>query len=134
MAPLFSAGALVTLHAFAALAALALGVFQLLRPKGTRPHHWVGWVWTLLMAGLALSSFGIHDLRLIGPFSPIHLLSVFTLVMLVRAIRQARAGKIRAHARTMRLTFYLALVGAGLFTLLPGRVMHDVVFGTVQTD
>lgn len=86
------------------------------------------------MAGLGLSSFGIHEVRLIGPFSPIHLLSVFTLVMLVRAIQQARAGQIRAHARSMRLTFYLALVGAGLFTLLPGRVMHEVVFGTVQTD
>lgn len=134
MAPLFSAGPLVTIHALAALAALAVGIFQLLSPKGTRPHRWLGWIWILLMAGLALSSFSIHELRLVGPFSPIHLLSVFTLAMLVRAIRQARAGNIRAHARTMRLTFFLALVGAGLFTLLPGRVMHDVVFGPVQTD
>jgi uncharacterized membrane protein len=33
------------------------------------------------MAVVAASSFWIHQMRLVGPFSPIHLLSIFTLVM-----------------------------------------------------
>ncbi len=35
-----------------------------------------------LMAAVAVSSFWIHQIRLLGPWSPIHLLSIFTLVML----------------------------------------------------
>ena len=34
------------------------------------------------MAVVAVSSFWIHQIRLVGPWSPIHLLSIFTLVML----------------------------------------------------
>jgi uncharacterized membrane protein len=30
------------------------------------------------MAMVAISSFWIHQIRLLGPWSPIHLLSVFT--------------------------------------------------------
>ena len=33
-----------------------------------------------------LSSFWIHEIRLVGPWSPIHLLSIFTLVMLPVAV------------------------------------------------
>jgi uncharacterized membrane protein len=36
---------------------------------------------------------------------------------------------IRAHRKTMLSLFWLALVGAGLFTLLPGRIMGQMVFG-----
>jgi uncharacterized membrane protein len=25
--------------------------------------------------------------------------------------------------------YFFALIGAGIFTLLPGRIMHEVVFG-----
>ena len=32
------------------------------------------------------SSFWIHQIRLVGPFSPIHLLSIFALVMLPLAV------------------------------------------------
>ena len=39
-----------------------------------------------LMAAVAVSSFWIHQIRLIGPWSPIHLLSIFTLVMLPLAV------------------------------------------------
>ncbi|WP_164935607.1 hypothetical protein [Bradyrhizobium guangzhouense] len=34
------------------------------------------------------------------------------------------------HRRIMVPMFVGALVVAGLFTLPPGRIMHDVVFGT----
>jgi uncharacterized membrane protein len=36
---------------------------------------------------------------------------------------------VNRHRNVMVLTFTGALVIAGLFTLLPGRIMHAVVFG-----
>jgi uncharacterized membrane protein len=92
-------------------------------------HKTAGYVWVFQMALVALSSFFIHDLRVVGLFSPIHLLSLFVLANLVRAMVAVRAGRITEHRKTMRgLTLY-GLVGAGLFTLWPGRLMHQVLFG-----
>ncbi|GLS46667.1 hypothetical protein [Methylobacterium brachythecii] len=81
------------------------------------------------MAVVALGSFGIHGLRQVGPFSWIHVISLVTLVLLVRGVAHARAGRIEAHRWTMIGLFAGALVITGGFTLLPGRVMHDVIFG-----
>jgi uncharacterized membrane protein len=81
------------------------------------------------MAVIAISSFWIHDIRLIGPFSPIHLLSIFTLAILPLAVWHARRHRVERHRKAMTSIFVGALVIAGLFTLLPGRIMHHVVFG-----
>ena len=81
------------------------------------------------MATVAASSFWIHEIRLLGPWSPIHLLSIFTLIMLPIAVWRARQHRVADHRRIMTMTFVGALVIAGLFTLLPGRIMHAVVFG-----
>ncbi len=81
------------------------------------------------MATVAVSSFWIHQLRLLGPFSPIHLLSIFTLAMLPLAVWKAHSHQVPAHRRAMILLFAGALVVAGMFTVLPGRIMHAVVFG-----
>jgi len=78
---------------------------------------------------IAASSFWIHGFRIIGPFSPIHLLSIFTLVMLPVAVLHARHHRVERHRKAMTSIFIGAMVIAGLFTLLPGRIMHDVVFG-----
>jgi uncharacterized membrane protein len=129
LAPLLDAAPAIPLHAFAAMAAFALGVVQFAAPKGTLPHRTVGWIWVGLMATVAISSFWIHQLRLVGPWSPIHLLSIFTLIVLPLAVWRARRHDVRGHRRIMIFTFAGALVVAGLFTLVPGRVMHAVVFG-----
>ena len=129
LAPLLNAAPAIPVHAFAAMAAFALGVVQFAAPKGTLPHRAVGWIWVGLMAIVAASSFWIHEIRLLGPWSPIHLLSIFTLIMLPIAVWRARQHRVADHRRIMTMTFVGALVIAGLFTLLPGRVMHAVVFG-----
>jgi uncharacterized membrane protein len=129
LAPLLSASPVIQAHAFAAMVAFALGVVQLAAPKGTIPHRTVGWIWVVLMALVAISSFWIHDIRMIGPFSPIHLLSIFTLAMLVRAVMHARQHRVDGHRKAMTTIFIGALVIAGLFTFLPGRIMHAVAFG-----
>jgi uncharacterized membrane protein len=129
LAPLLEAEPAIPLHTFAAMAAFALGLVQFAAPKGTLPHRTIGWIWVALMAGVAISSFWINQLRLVGPFSPIHLLSIYTLVMLPLAVWRAHSHRVGEHRRAMTWLFAGALVIAGLFTLLPGRIMHAVVFG-----
>ena len=116
-------------HALAALAAVILGGAQLASTKGTARHRALGWAWVGLMAYVATSSFFISELRLWGVFSPIHLLSIWTLCSLVMAVYFGRQGNIRQHKIWMVLLYILALLVTGLFTLWPGRVMHGVLFG-----
>jgi uncharacterized membrane protein len=129
LAPLLNALPPIPLHAIAAIAAFVLGVVQLAAPKGTLPHRTLGWIWVLLMAVVAASSFWIHQIRLVGLWSPIHLLSIFTLVMLPLGVWRAHRHNVNAHRWTMIGIFTGALVIAGLFTLVPGRIMHAVIFG-----
>jgi uncharacterized membrane protein len=129
LAPLLNAAPGIPLHAFAAMAAFVLGVVQLAAPKGTLPHRTLGWIWVGLMAAVAVSSFWIHQSRLWGPWSPIHLLSIFTLVILPIGVWKAHRHEVRDHRRIMIFIFSGALVIAGLFTLVPGRIMHAVLFG-----
>jgi uncharacterized membrane protein len=129
LAPLLEAAPGIPLHAFAAMSAFALGVVQLAAPKGTLPHRALGWIWVGLMAVVAVSSFWIHQIRLVGPWSPIHMLSIFTLVTLPLGVWMAHRHRVAEHRRIMIYTFSGALVIAGLFTLLPGRIMHEVIFG-----
>jgi len=129
LAPLLDAPGTIPLHAFAAMAAFALGIVQLAAPKGTLPHRTIGWIWVALMAAVAISSLWIHEIRLVGPFSLIHLLSIFTPIMLVLAVIYARRHNVSGHRKAMMSIFFGALVVAGLFTLVPGRIMHAVVFG-----
>jgi uncharacterized membrane protein len=130
LAPLLDAPLQIPLHAFAAMAAFVLGAVQLAAPKGTLPHRTLGWIWVGLMMTVALSSFWIHQIRLLGPWSPIHLLSIFTLVVIPLGVWRAHRHEVADHRLIMTLVFSGALVIAGLFTLLPGRIMHAVVFGS----
>ena len=127
--PLLNAPGVVQAHAVAALAAPGLGCTQLLLPKGTTVHRLTGYTWVPVMLVVAISSFRVHSIRLIGPFSPIHRLSIMTLAGVPRAVILARRGDSAGHRRMMAMLFWLALVSAGLFTLLPGRIMGAVVPG-----
>jgi uncharacterized membrane protein len=130
LTPLLEAAPAIPLHAFAAMGAFVLGLVQFAAPKGTLPHRTVGWIWVALMLLVAVSSFWIHTIRLVGPFSPIHLLSILTLVVLPIAVWRAHTHRVADHRRMMIMLFAGALLIAGAFTLLPGRAMHDVVFGS----
>jgi len=129
LTPLLDAAPAIPVHALAAMAAFALGLVQFAAPKGTLPHRTVGWIWVGLMAMVAISSFWIHQIRLLGPWSPIHLLSIFTLIIVPLGVWRAHHHDVGNHRRIMIFTFAGALVIAGLFTFVPGRIMHAVVFG-----
>jgi len=129
LAPLLEAAPAIPLHAFAAMGAFLLGLVQFAAPKGTLPHRTIGFAWIGLMLVVAASSFWINQLRVVGPWSPIHLLSIFTLAMVPLAVWKAHTHQVAAHRRIMISLFVGALLIAGLFTLLPGRIMHKVIFG-----
>jgi uncharacterized membrane protein len=129
LAPLVNAPLAVQLHAYAAMAAFVLGMVQLAGLKGTPRHRALGYIWVALMLLVAASSFWVHELRLWGIWSPIHLLSIFTLTMLPVGVYHARGHNVRRHKLTMVGVFCGALVIAGLFTFVPGRIMHKVLFG-----
>jgi uncharacterized membrane protein len=129
LAPLLAASPAVQMHAFAAMTAFVLGVVQLSAPKGTIRHRTIGWIWVLLMLAVSISAFWIHELRLWGPWSPIHLLAIFTLIMLPIGVLHARRHRVVSHRGTMIGIFAGALVIAGIFTFVPGRIMYAVVTG-----
>ena len=111
LAPLLNAAPAIQLHAFAALAAFAIGAVQLAAPKGTLPHRTIGWIWVVLMVIVAATSFWIHDLRLWGQWSPIHLLAIFTLGTLPLAVLHARRHHVDRHRNDRH--FYRGTRGRG---------------------
>ena len=117
-------------HAITALVAVIIGAIQLISAKGTRQHQVLGYLWVSMMMYVSISSFFISEIQLWGAFSPIHLLSAWTVITLCTGIYFARTGNIKAHQLNMQLLYGLALILTGLVTLLPSRVMGQIFFGT----
>ncbi|UJW84602.1 DUF2306 domain-containing protein [Devosia sp. SL43] len=128
--PLLQATPAIQIHAFSAIAAFALGAFVLWRKKGTRLHRTLGMVWVVLMLVVATSSLFINEIRLIGPFSPIHIFAAMTYIGLGQSLWAIRVQRnVAAHRAGMQGVYLGALLLAGAFTFLPGRRMHAVLFG-----
>jgi uncharacterized membrane protein len=119
--------AIVIAHIAAATGALVFGAVTLTMRKGTATHRMFGRIWVALMAVTALVSFGIQSN---GSFSWIHLLSVGTLVALAASIYAVIRGNIKAHRRGM-MGAYAGLAIAGVFTLLPGRLLGSLLWTAV---
>ena len=124
--PAYSWTPVIVAHAVLAATAVGLGAMLLWGRKGHQAHRLGGWLWVLCMATVAAISFAIR-----GPdgFSWIHGLSAFTLITLVTGVMAARAHKVRAHRSNMISLYVGALVVTGLFTLLPGRLIGNAVWG-----
>lgn len=130
LAPLLDASLAVQIHAATAIAAFALGALVLWRRKGTQLHRWLGRIWVVLMLVAATSALFINEIRLVGPFSPIHLFVLFTYWGIGQGLHAVIVRRdIRRHRAEMQGAYLGALLIAGAFTLLPGRRMHAVLFG-----
>ena len=134
--PLLEAPWVVQLHAFSAMAAFFLGLFQFAAPKGALPHKALGVVWLALMVVVAGSSVFIRPALFPGLAFPqwfgwIHVFTVVTVFGIVGGVRHlARGGPtLKRHSRPFTGIFIGGLVIAGGFAFLPGRIMHHVVFG-----
>jgi len=120
----------VQIHLLTALGALLLGPLALWSRKGSRLHRAAGYTWVLLMLGAAVSSVFIRDhgrWSFFG-FSPIHLFTVMTFVGLAVALTAVIQGRIADHRQAMRNLYLGACVVAGLFTLLPGRYLGNLLW------
>jgi uncharacterized membrane protein len=120
-------GFMIQLHLAAAVSALAVAILMLSRPKGTRMHRVVGWVWVVLMMTTALSSFFIRELNG-GSLSAIHILSGWTALAAPLAVWAARTRRIKLHARFMTGIVIGGLFIAGALSFMPGRLMWRVFF------
>lgn len=127
--PLLDAPLAVQFHVATVMPAAILGAFIFLRPKGTAIHRLLGKIWVMLMVSTSISTFFIHELRMFCGFSPIHLLSAFTIYGCLQSIYFARRGDIRRHMRIMQSVYLGGIVIAGGFTFVPGRLMNKVTFG-----
>jgi uncharacterized membrane protein len=125
----------VQAHLGLALLALILGPGALWARKGSALHRSLGYTWVSLMLGTALSSLFIfdHSQPNLGGYTWIHLLTLGTLAGLSFGVYQIVVRhNVTAHRKAMRGTYFGACIGAGLFTLLPGRFLghwlwHEVL-------
>ncbi len=123
------------IHLSAALLATAIGPVALwARRSGAqhpRLHRAMGYAWVTLMVLTSLSALFIRNspLALLAGFSLIHLLIPLTLGMLFLAFWFLIHGNIAGHRKTMRNLYIGACIGAGFFTLSPGRYLGQLVWG-----
>ncbi len=128
LTPLLEAGPVIQTHAIGATVAVVLGPIIFYGRKGTKLHRRLGKLWVLAMAFAIISSAFIWQIRLVGPFSPIHILTVLGAWGLISGINHARKGRIAAHQASMKGLYFWALGVAGVFTFYPGRVMNRMLF------
>ena len=127
----------IAIHAAAALGAIALGPVALWARLGSaqhpRLHRAAGYAWVTLMVATAVSALFIRSE--LGPriagFGPIHLLVPFTLGMLVLSFAFLLRGNVAGHRKTMQHLYLGACVIAGVFTLLPGRLLGHWLWSQV---
>jgi uncharacterized membrane protein len=84
------------------------------------------------MIGAAISGLFIRDYQLpnIAGYTPIHLLIPVTIFSIYRAFNFLVHGNYKGHQLTMQWTYGLACIVTGLFTLLPGRYLGQMLWGT----
>ena len=120
-----SFNAVILTHTVAALAAIALGAAMFLARKGTFLHRVAGRSWVALMLVVAFSSFWIKSS---GNFSWIHLLSVAVPVLLAAGVYFAIRRNFVRHQRMMFGVYAIGLGVAGVFTLLPNRLLGHMLW------
>ncbi|MBC6438197.1 MAG: DUF2306 domain-containing protein [Rhodobacteraceae bacterium] len=130
LSPILEAPFIVQFHVLVALPALLIGPFALFRPRRDKLHWQLGSVWLICITALAVSGLMIEsEIPILWHFGPIHLLSIFALRGVVEGLWRIRRGQITKHRQAMRELWFGAMGSAGLFTLLPGRMMNEMVFG-----
>jgi uncharacterized membrane protein len=131
--PLLHAPLAVQIHVATVLPAVVLGTWQIfLSRKGAPLHRAIGYIYLALMSITATTTLFIHILMPTSPFfglSPLHLLIPLTLFGVYGALHGAWTHNIPEHRFAMIALYVGAILIAGSFTLLPGRIMHTVVFG-----
>lgn len=127
---LFQTRPLIAVHLVAALLALLVGAVVMVRRKGTFSHKTLGWMFVTLMGSTALASAFIRDYHFpnIAGYTPIHFFTAFTAIYLPIGVWRIRHGNVAGHRGVMRGLFFGGCVVAGIFTLMPGRFLGDLLW------
>ncbi len=119
----------IFVHAVSMIGAVALGGWLLVGRKGRSAHRVGGWAWVALMATAAITSLFIKSsFPNVAGFGPIHLLTLLVMVMLPTGVFMARSHRVEVHRRVMQRLYVSACLVAGAFTLLPGRILGQMMW------
>ena len=124
----------IYIHALFALLAVPLGLYILLTQKGTKQHKLIGRIWSLFLLIVSFTAIFIQAITP-GQYSLIHLLIPWTigsLIYSIWSIRKFQKTKLakykKSHMYSMIGVYVGALLVAGLFTLMPGRLFYEILF------
>jgi len=123
---------LIIVHAIAASYALLFGAFNLIRKKkGDLLHRILGFTWIGCMYFVCISSFWIQTI-IPGAFSPLHALSVFTILTVSLALFAAIRHNIDSHKKLMTGSYFgllAAFIGVASVPtrLIPQMALHDLL-------
>jgi len=137
LAPLLQASLPIRIHAFTIMPALFIGLWLLWGSrKGSPAHRVAGALYLTLMLVSVISAVFIDAFILpwlkVGGFTlgPIHLLVIYTLLGVGQAVLALQRGDYARHGAAMRGVFFGGLLVAGAFTLIPGRIIYRMIFGS----
>lgn len=125
---------IVAVHATAATLAVLTGPVALWARKGRtqhpRLHRAFGYAWVTLMVITAVSAIFIRDRGMpnIAGYTPIHLLVPVTLGSLFGAFYFLAKRNIALHRSIMQRLYIAACIVAGVFTLLPQRLIGHALW------
>lgn len=132
--PLLHASPAILVHVATVVPAAIIGTYLIfVSRKGAPWHRALGYVYLSLMTITAATTLWIHSLMPKGPFfgfSPVHLLIPLVLFGTYGALRGARAHQVSRHRRAMLGVYFGGILFAGGLTFLPGRIMHEIFFGS----
>jgi uncharacterized membrane protein len=121
---IFTAPIATQIHLLVILGLTVAGWLMLALPKGDKRHKALGWTWVSTMVAMSLVSLAVPHSdswvsAYVGGGSALALMAV--------GIYFVKRRKLRLHGRTMAMLM-IALVLMTLLALLPGRLLHDMVF------
>jgi len=130
--PLLHASPAILLHVATVVPAALIATYLIFASrKGAPLHRALGYIYLSLMTTTAITTLWIHSLMPKGPFfgfSPVHLLIPLVLFGVYGALRAARAHQVSRHRRAILSVYFGGILVAGGLTLLPGRIMHAILF------
>ncbi|MDB9958190.1 DUF2306 domain-containing protein [Oceanospirillaceae bacterium] len=112
--------------------AFLMATFMMVTKKGTEVHKLTGRIYMVLMLFTAMVTLLMSAQvgpRLFNHFGFIHLLSVLVLYCVPSAYWAIKNGNVKRHKWSMIGLYIGGLIVAGGFTLMPGRMLGNVLFG-----
>jgi len=119
-------------HLATIVPAFLIGTTLLFSRKGTPVHKLLGKVYMVLMLSTAVITLFMP--ATVGPqfifhFGFIHIFSFLVLLNIPAAYFAAKRGDIKAHRGAMVGMYVGGILIAGAFAMLPGRLLHQLLFG-----